>query len=306
MEKELEFQETTTQEVENSNTTKNLEQETEPQEKTKKELKAEKLSKRIWEIDLIRGICIILMIFDHFMFDIFYYCDAFVGTVVSYNSFLAKMVDFGEWYWNWSVRRVVRTIVVFMFFCLSGICSNFSKSNIKRGLITLAVAYGLTLGTIVFSLYEVNGVWKVYYRDVIWFGVLHCLGYSMLVTGIIQKFKADGKASMLIGAIVIATIGIVMICLKTSMFDLAYGILGKNMMMTKTNDFFPIFPYMGIFFFGSFIGKVLYDDKQSMFARGDICVFRPIKFIGRHAIWFYLGHQGLFISIIMLLQMIYL
>lgn len=157
-----------------------------------------------------------------------------------------------------------------------------------------------------FSAYKVNGVWKVYYRDVIWFGVLHCLGYSMLITGVIQKLKADGKAPLFIWSVIIGTIGIVMICLKTSLFDLAFSIFGKDMQMYYTNDFFPLFPYLAIFFFGAFLGKVLYNDRQSLFNRGDVKFIKPLKFVGRHALWFYLGHQGLFIGVIMLLQLILL
>lgn len=278
----------------------------EDEEKTKKQIRQEKINNRIWEIDLIRGICIILMIFDHLMFDVFFYCEDFLGKVVPYGGFLEKCVDFANWYWTWTVRKVVRYVVVFLFFSLSGICSNFSKSNIKRGLITLAVAYGLTIGTYFFNLYEVGDKIQVYYQNVIWFGVLHCFGYSMLITGIIQKFKADGKAPLFIWAIIIGTIGIIFMCFKTTLFDLVYGIWGRKTDFFYTNDFFGLFPHLAIFFLGVVLGKILYNERVSLFDRGNVSFIKPIKFVGRHALWFYLGHQAVFISIIFIFRMIFL
>ena len=77
--------------------------------------------KRIFEIDFVRGFCILLMVMDHFFYDwgylikdIFNYSELNVSWVDSLSNFAGN-------YWNWSVRVIVRVVVVALFLITSGI-----------------------------------------------------------------------------------------------------------------------------------------------------------------------------------------
>ena len=90
--------------------------------------KAEKLASRITELDLLRGIAVLLMIFDHVMFDTWgLFPTAFRGFPPAEGTW-REIYSFSRFYWNWDVRINVRIVVVFVFLALTGICCSFSKS----------------------------------------------------------------------------------------------------------------------------------------------------------------------------------
>ncbi|MCL2847773.1 MAG: DUF1624 domain-containing protein [Firmicutes bacterium] len=104
---------------------------------------------RVWEVDFLRSICILLMLWDHLMFNFafldentvfgnfIYGHDLYVGNV-----FFESMHAFASFYWGWTVRVIVRNIVVFLFLFLSGISCALTKNN-KERLIKLAAAAGI-------------------------------------------------------------------------------------------------------------------------------------------------------------------
>ena len=99
-----------------------------------------KLEKRINEIDFLRGIAILLMIFDHAIYDLFGLMpNIFAGM---YDSLI---YDLAKAYWKWPIREVFHHIVVFVFLAITGICCSFSKSNIKRGIKLFIVSMLLSL-----------------------------------------------------------------------------------------------------------------------------------------------------------------
>ena len=62
----------------------------------------EKLKNRALELDLIRGFAVVLMMFDHLMYD-------FWGLLPSFiKDYPLEMRLLGLDYWYWDVRRVVR------------------------------------------------------------------------------------------------------------------------------------------------------------------------------------------------------
>ena len=89
------------------------------------------VKERAWELDFLRGIALILMLFMHFSWDVRY---EFGVNVFSY---LEK-----GWFWSFG-----HPVIVVLFVGVSGICCTFSRSNIKRGLKLLAAALTLTLVT---------------------------------------------------------------------------------------------------------------------------------------------------------------
>ena len=158
----------------------------------------EKTFNRVLEIDLIRGIAIIFMIFDHFMYDSgFLMRDIFLEYGGS--NWTRSLEIFAYSYWTWDIRIIVRQFIVFLFLALTGICCSFSKNNLKRGLMLLGVSLLLTLGTYIIGII-INDVNKT-----IMFGVLHCIALALIIISLLElglkNFKYNKYVYLVIGLI---------------------------------------------------------------------------------------------------------
>ena len=93
---------------------------------------APKSRERIWELDFLRGVCVLLMIFDHFMFDIAGLFDK--AWIATGKENIIQIVELAQNYINNStLRTTTQHIVVWIFALLCGISCSFSRSNLKRG-----------------------------------------------------------------------------------------------------------------------------------------------------------------------------
>ena len=92
---------------------------------------------RAWELDLLRGIALILMLFMHFSWDVRYefYCRVF--------SYLEA-----DWFWSFG-----HPVIVTLFVSVSGICCTFSRNNVKRGLKLLGAWLALSLSTVLITFF---------------------------------------------------------------------------------------------------------------------------------------------------------
>ncbi len=89
---------------------------------------------RIIELDFLRGFSILLMFFDHFMYDMAYVMGKVFDSFPGQSSFFLWLVNNAQRYWVSDIRFHIRNIVVFIFLCLIGVCCSFSRNNLKRGL----------------------------------------------------------------------------------------------------------------------------------------------------------------------------
>src|SRR5690554_5523073 len=86
---------------------------------------------RVWEIDLLRTVAIILLVVFHLVYDL----NEFAGLDVNYWS--------GFWYW-------VGRAAAWTFIFLSGISSGFSRNTIKRGIRVFGFGIVITMATYFF------------------------------------------------------------------------------------------------------------------------------------------------------------
>lgn len=110
--------------------------------------------KRVYILDIIRGILIIYVVYYHFMYDL----NDIMGHEIGYL--------YSEWFST--VRDCMSGSLIF----ISGISCNFSRNNIKRGARTSLIALMLSMVTAV-----------VMPSQTIIFGILHLLGIMMLMYG---------------------------------------------------------------------------------------------------------------------------
>ena len=251
--------------------------------------------KRVWEIDFLRGVCIIMMVLDHLMFDLWYF-PYFVSNFYEIdNAAMKKVVSFAARYWEWGVRIGVRFAVIFIFMMLSGISCYFSRSNTKR-LIKLTVAgFVLSAATIIIDLFMDAGV-------SIYFGILFNLAASLGIYILLKKLWDNKYFFLGVGlALIIAGICInftkVEYCSEFSFENLIKSIIG---LCDLGADSYGIVPYTGVFLVGSFLGAMLYGEKKTLLPKLEGKWSRPVEFVGRNTIWVYLAHQPIILGIVLL------
>lgn len=239
--------------------------------------------KRIWELDFLRGIAILLMVFDHAM----YYVTTIPSLFSNYymnNTFINELVHFANNYFRSSFREGWHIVFVTVFLLLVGISCHFSRSNLKRGTQILGFGILLSIGTIILELIGMNGTY-------IFNGILTLIGTSVLLCCLIDKLPGSKLWFLVFGTIIL------MVGLNYNMFT----VRGVNDIATFEHfmqvvigtraygaDSFGLF-YAGIVFIGVFIGKTIYDERRSLLPKLDGAWNKPVCFVGRNTIWVYLA-----------------
>lgn len=230
------------------------------------------MNKRIWELDALRGICILGMVMVHFLYDL-----GSIGFDTSSRLFLLVQ------YWGGTA-----------FVVLSGICVTLGKHHIRRGLIVFTCGMVCTAVTV--------GMYLLGFADkdiIIYFGVLHCLGTCMLLWTPLCRCP-----NLLLGVL-----GCIF-CIAGHLLEQAILVdfpllipLGFRYPEFSSSDYFPLLPNLGYFLLGALLGKVLYRKKATLFPKVDSrCL--PVHFLcgcGRHSLLIYLLHQPLITGILTLI-----
>lgn len=251
--------------------------------------KMQNIKKRIAELDFFRGVCIILMLWDHFALLILKF-DGLFWHLNETNS-LWVYISFFHIYIRSFYRNVIRQIVVAIFFIISGIVTKFSQSPLKR-IIKLAIsAFIITLISITLSLITNKELF-------VFFGVIHCYTVCALIYYLLKKLK-NKNVEFIFYIIIIFTSIIFYFVKPTHNYHNYFMILGiPNINYVSGFDYFPVFPYVGIFLIGVLIGRVYYNDYKTKLKLLEKPAFRPISFIGRKGIYVYLFHIPIMIIII--------
>ncbi len=216
--------------------------------------------KRIWELDALRGIFVLGMIIVHIVFDL-------------ENFTMIKMPKI-------QVLSFIKEYGFIGFLLISGVCAPLSRNNAKRGFIVLSVAVFFTSAT--YLLYFLDFFSKGY---TITFGILHLIGVSMLTYPLYKKMPP----------ILTAVIGLFIIVL--GVYFLSFRIempylfpLGLRTKSYAAGDYYPIFPYMGVFVLGTTLGRHIYREKKSLLPHAEK-YFSFLSVVGRNALIIYIVHQ---------------
>ncbi|MDO5835600.1 MAG: heparan-alpha-glucosaminide N-acetyltransferase [Methanobacterium sp.] len=241
------------------------------------------LNKRFWEIDVLRGLAILLMVVYHLIFDLTY---------------------FGIFYFNlsWGVLWWFARVVAFIFLFLVGVSLNLSytrtqlqgkenkaifKKYFKRGVKIFSLGLLVTLAT-----------WIFIPEDFIVFGVLHFIGIAIILE---YPFLNKKYFNLVLGFIFIL-IGFILAQFTVNYPWLLW--LGLKPAWFITVDYFPLLPWLGVVSLGLFTGKILYPSYERKFDLRDLSkspVIEIFSFMGRHSLLIYLLHQPLLILILYLM-----
>lgn len=230
---------------------------------------------RIWEVDFLRGLSIILMVGYHLLFDL--------GEFRGVRRFLGFSTDLSSHAWV-----AAQLFFAALFIVLSGISSTLSRSNVRRGLRLLAVSLLVTAVTYVFDP-----------ASTVWFGILQCLAVSILVYGAAFT-KARPAACAGWGALVLG-LGAALPALKKALavrFDWLLA-LGLHSPSFSSFDYFPLIPWLGVFLVGAALGKSVYSARRSLVPWRLPATF--VNFAGRHSLLIYIVHQPVIMGVLYLL-----
>lgn len=246
-------------------------------------MKAER--KRIYMLDELRGFAILCMIVHHSFLD--------AGDVLGLS-------------WGYKVFDALCIVQPFfwgIFIIISGICSRLSRNTVKRGLIVLCA--GLVVSLVTAVIMPVLG----FTGAEIYFGILHCLGCCMIITGLLMPliekvdYRLGAAVSLLLffftNGINTRTMFFGLIKLPDSWYR--YNFLAPIGVYSDTfssADYFSIIPWIFMFLFGAFAGKLAKEEKLPKFMYKKRS--RLLCFAGKNSLWIYLLHQPV-IYVIMLL-----
>lgn len=223
--------------------------------------------KRIWELDALRGICVLGMVAIHAAFDL-----VDLLQVVSWQ--FPPLLAFVQ---NWGGV---------LFLLISGICATLGSHSVRRGLVVFCC--GLLVSAVTAGIYLLHlaapGI-------IIYFGVLHCLGICMMLWYLLRRLPT--RALGVLGG-VLAAVGLI---LRRFTVDTPYLIwLGLTFPGFATADYFPLLPHLGFFLLGAFLGRTLYRKQESLLPRAPVGnpMIRFACFCGRHSLAIYLLHQPVF------------
>jgi len=240
---------------------------------------------RFWEIDLLRGIAILMMIVFHLFYDLNYF-----------NVYKIEL------YLGFSLIFVY--LIGTMFFLLVGISltlsysrtkNNLTKKNLqlkylKRGFGIFGLGLLVTLATWIY----LGG------KGFVIFGVLHCIGLSIIFAYPFLRFRYQN----LVLGIALISAGII---LKNLTFDFNWLLwLGFTPSTFSTVDYYPLLPWFGVVLIGIFIGKSLYQNNVRKFKLKDYSQFVIVRFtcfLGRHSLIIYLVHQPIIIGLLYLFSL---
>lgn len=260
---------------------------------------------RVWEVDFLRGLMILFVVWDHLMWDL-----ANWGPYKS--DFFNSLYTFALDYQAGVLRTTTHDTFVTLFVFTSGVSCSFSRSNGKRALKMIAFALLLTAVT-----YALSSI--LHQNLTMHFNVIHVIALSVLLWTAIEwvwsKCKKNWHKNLFGVAMfaVIITALLVGYCAKVSPwtdenpagFFLAmhgYGVKGFSEFWG--GDYLPFFPDFGWFLIGAFLGRCLYRERKSLFPSVNPKWVCPFTFCGRHSIWIYFGSQVFFAGLIFLLAVV--
>ena len=224
---------------------------------------------------------------------------AFLGMVVYHTAYDLRWLfgirfDFGASGWNFLQKAVCCTFIV-----LAGISTRLSKNSFRHGVVVLSCGLLMTAGT-----------YFIMPDQVIWFGILHFLGVSMMIAWAFRKAIANANVPLGILFSLVAFFALQGISHGTVVWGkvlvppLFYAngltaVLGFPPKVFFSADYFPLLPWFFLFLSGCFFGKIV---KERNFP--DFFFKKHSRFlcaIGSNTLVLYVLHQPVIYAVLTLI-----
>jgi len=236
-------------------------------------------------LDAWRGLAMVWMTLFHFSFDL--------------NHFGYTQQNFyHDPFWTWQ-----RTLIVSLFLFCAGlgqaiaVAQGQSWARFWRRWLWVAGA----------ALLVTAGSWWMYPKSFIYFGVLHGMALMLIVA----RFTAAwGRWLWLLGGLAIASKFIAAYALSTwatAQFVTNFNApvlnwLGWITQKPVTEDYVPLFPWLGVMWWGVAAGGWLLRTHPELLRRPVAAAIAPLAVLGRWSLSYYLLHQPLLIGALLALR----
>jgi uncharacterized membrane protein len=238
--------------------------------------------RRVWEVDALRGVAIIMMVVYHLMWDLY--------------SFGIAEVDLYGPFWKW-----FQIATASLFLLLVGVSlqlraarigptdaerSRLWRRQLRRGL----VVFGCGLLVTAVTLVAIPQAFVV-------FGILHLIGVSIVLA---YPFMRLGLWNLPIGLAIVAAGAVI----ARSVVDFPWLVwLGLRYEGFASVDYFPVLPWFGVVLIGLAVGDLAYGRglRPALPDLGGAPPVRLLGWLGRHSLLIYLIHQPLLIAALLAL-----
>ena len=236
-------------------------------------------STRLWEIDALRGLAVVLMIFFHLMWDLQYF-GLYQGNVLDRP-------------WQWFARSIGSTFIFVMG-------ASLTLSYHRAGSAVSWVKY-LRRGGQIFGWGLVITVATYFFigNEFVVFGILHLIGLSIVLAYPFLRWPQ--WVSLVVGLAVIG-LGIYVDTLVVASPWLIW--LGIRQAGRSMADYYPLLPWFAPALLGVFVGRTFYEQGRRSFVLPDLSRVAPLtglRFLGQHSLLIYLVHQPVLIGVLMAL-----
>ncbi|MCB0415264.1 MAG: DUF1624 domain-containing protein [Bdellovibrionales bacterium] len=234
-------------------------------------------NKRYWQLDLLKGVGVLLMIGWHFSFDLVN---------------LVRTTDyFGYWYW-----RIGPEVISGIFLFSSGIGTYLRSVRVKTNdsYFPVSFKFGWHVGARIFFVgILLSLITRFGTQDyIIFFGILHLIGFCILVSplfvGLPKKLLFSLALILLIGGYIFES------SVYYSEFKFWLQVIFFKRVML---DFYLPLPSLGYFL----LGIAFAPDLLRYFSKDTKMInVKWMSFLGKHSLIVYLVHQPLLIGILYL------
>ncbi len=244
-------------------------------------------STRLHILDLIRGITLLSMIAYHGAYDLVYH---FGFQIPGYRG--------AEGYvWQQSI--------CWTFILLSGFCFPLGNRQLRRGILLSACGAVVTAVTFltmpsspvimgILSFYGLAVLLTVLLRPLLWRipaipGLWGCIALFLLT----RNLPSGGLGFE----------SLTLTRLPESLYANPFTmILGFPYLGFHSSDYFPLFPWLFLFWTGLFAGNAFYAASSSIRRPLSPSLCPPLQWIGRHSLLLYMLHQPLLMGLFQLLD----
>jgi uncharacterized membrane protein len=232
---------------------------------------------RYLEIDMIRGIAILMMILFHTVFDL--------------SFFRVFAVDVSAGFWKYFAFSTAT-----LFLLIVGVSLTLSHTRAATSLSGLQLVLKFVYrgaGIFLVGLIVTAGTWLYLREGFIVFGILHLIGISVMLSPVFFRFRIFN----IVWGLFFIMIGYVLTTVTGPFWLLPLGIHPATFWSV---DYEPVFPWTGIVLFGMGLGEYLYPGGVRGFTlpRFPLFFIQPLAYLGRHSLIVYLMHQPIIILLL--------
>jgi len=236
--------------------------------------------KRLYAIDELRGLAVILMVIYHLIVDL----DMF-GYAISPHSIYTRPIGF---------------VSAFLFILVAGFSSRLSRNNARRALKIFAAAYAIT---------GVTGALS--FAPDIRFGILHFMATAMMIYELCRPVieKVPPKVGLAVFFLLylitykIPSGHIFGLTLPSWLYqsrELYW--LGLPASDFQSGDYYPLIPHLFLFLTGVMIaGLVNLQDPPKNLQKSSL---PALGFVGRHSLLIYFLHQPVLFGLVWLITLL--